>query len=205
MNSREERSLEWHLHEISRAINEDQYMIMEFLSPIVDGCRAAFNVDIERAKDIHKLSEDEFQEYMDATGDSYQDISICIRVQNDTQFAFIFERGFTEVSDECIEPDVVIAGSREVLTDLFDTDSKSSPADLIAEAIDIAGLDTDTVVESLGLLAYPTLLKMARSGIDPSSLLAEDADSVIMAAASDLITKMVKSWIDKQVVSISSD
>jgi hypothetical protein len=38
-----------------------------------------------------------------------------------------------------------------------------------------------------------------RSGIDPTSLLAEDADSVIMIAASNLVTKMLRKWIDYQL------
>ncbi|TXT55342.1 MAG: hypothetical protein BAJATHORv1_40253 [Candidatus Thorarchaeota archaeon] len=194
-----QRSLEWHLREISKAINEDQYMIMEFLSPIVDGCRAAFNVDLDRARNIHKLSEDEFQEYMDMIGDSYENLSICFKDLDGNIFSLTFEHGFTEISDECIDPDVVIIGDRDALTDLLDTDSKISPVDAIANKTKVVGTDTDTVVEALGFLAYPTLLKMAQSGIDPSSLLAEDADSVIMAAATDLITKMVKKWVDTQL------
>jgi hypothetical protein len=32
--------------------------------------------------------------------------------------------------------------------------------------------------------------------VDPASLLSEDADSVIMATASDLVVKMIRKWID---------
>ncbi|MEE8182507.1 MAG: hypothetical protein V3T87_04265, partial [Candidatus Thorarchaeota archaeon] len=55
------------------------------------------------------------------------------------------------------------------------------------------------VVEALGFLCFPSLLKMARSGIDPSSLLSEDADSIIIAAASNLVTQMVRKWVDAQL------
>jgi hypothetical protein len=52
------------------------------------------------------------------------------------------------------------------------------------------------VVEGLGFLCYPSLLRVAKSGVDPSSLLVDDADSVIMATASDLVVKMIRKWID---------
>jgi hypothetical protein len=85
------------------------------------------------------------------------------------------------------------------MTDLFDADSHTLPTEVLGSKVEVTGNDSLEVVEALGLLCFSPLLRMARSGIDPSSLLAEDADSAIMAAASGLVTDMVRKWIDYQV------
>ena len=38
-------------------------MLMEYLGPVVDGCRAALNVSIEKAEDLRKMSEDDFEDH----------------------------------------------------------------------------------------------------------------------------------------------
>ncbi|MCK5264966.1 MAG: hypothetical protein KAR03_05110, partial [Candidatus Thorarchaeota archaeon] len=79
-------------------------------------------------------------------------------------------------------------------------DSKIAPPDLLGSEIMIEGEDSLDIVEGLGLLCYPSLLRVARSGIDPSSILSEDADTIIMATTSDLVVKMIRKWIDIQLV-----
>ena len=173
---------------------------MEYLGPVVDGCRAAFNVSLDRAKTLDEITEPEFDSYMSTTDDSYKDIGICFKTTDtDEEVSLVFSNGKPEVLDECLEPSVVILGTLETLLTSLDSDSKISPPDLLGEDIEIQGEDSLDVVQGLGLLCYPSLLRVARSGIDPSSILAEDADTVIMATASDLVVKMIRKWIDVQL------
>jgi len=177
-------------------------MLMEYLGPVVDGCRAAFNVSLDRAQTLDEITEPEFNSYMSTTDDSFKDIGLCFKATDtDEQVSIVFSNGKPEVFDECIEPNVVILGKLETLLTSLDSDSQISPPDLLGSKIEIEGEDSLDVVQGLGLLCYPSLLRVARSGIDPSSILAEDADTVIMATASDLVVKMIRKWIDIQLVS----
>jgi len=193
-------SLEKSLRQITHDINVDKFMLMEYLRPVVDGCRAALNISIEKAQTLHQISDDEFESYMTSTTDSFQDIGICFKT-SDTgeEFMFTFEHGRAKIFDGCIEPDVVITADEATLQGVLDSDPNLVPPDLLGTKIHIAGADPQDVVEGLGLLCYPSLLRIARSGIDPSSILSEDADTVIMATASDLVTKMIRKWIDIQL------
>ncbi|MGY5879679.1 MAG: hypothetical protein RTV31_05485 [Candidatus Thorarchaeota archaeon] len=193
-------TLEKRLHQIAKDIQNDRFMLMEYLGPVVDGCRAAFNVSLDRAKTLDEITEPEFDSYMSTTDDSYKDIGICFKTTDtDEEVSLVFSNGKPEVLDECLEPSVVILGTLETLLTSLDSDSKISPPDLLGEDIEIQGEDSLDVVQGLGLLCYPSLLRVARSGIDPSSILAEDADTVIMATASDLVVKMIRKWIDVQL------
>jgi hypothetical protein len=172
-------------------------MLMEYLGPVVDGCRAALNVSIANAKLLHKMSEDDFEEHMSSVTDSYKDLTICLRTSDiGDEYSVVFDRGKAVVYDECVEPDVVITTDEETLISICDSDPKVSPYDVLGTRLGITGSDNLDIVEGLGFLCYPTLLRIAKSGVDPSSLLSEDADSVIMAAASDLVIKMIRKWID---------
>jgi hypothetical protein len=185
------------LRYISQNINTNQYMLMEYLGPVVDGCRAALNVSIANAKLLHKMSEDDFEEHMSSVTDSYKDLTICLRTSDiGDEYSVVFDRGKAVVYDECVEPDVVITTDEETLISICDSDPKVSPYDVLGTRLGITGSDNLDIVEGLGFLCYPTLLRIAKSGVDPSSLLSEDADSVIMAAASDLVIKMIRKWID---------
>jgi hypothetical protein len=188
------------LIKISEEMNKDQYMLMEYLGPVVDGCRAAFNVSLEHARDLHKISEPEMDVLMESISESFFDLTICFRPK-DTEdvYSIVIEGGSTKVYDECIEPEVVISADEAVLIDILDSDSQTSPVDILGAKLMIAGNDSSDVIEGLGILCFPSLLRMARSGIDPTSLLSEDADSVIMIAASNLVTKMLRKWIDHQL------
>ena len=193
-------TLEKRLHQIAKDIQNDRFMLMEYLGPVVDGCRAAFNVSLDRAKTLDEITEPEFDSYMSTTDDSYKDIGICFKTTDtDEEVSLVFSNGKPEVLDECLEPSVVILGTLETLLTSLDSDYKISPPDLLGEDIEIQGEDSLDVVQGLGLLCYPSLLRVARSGIDPSSILAEDADTVIMATASDLVVKMIRKWIDVQL------
>jgi len=175
-------------------------MLMEYLGPIVDGCRAALNVSLEEAENLHEIPEEKFEEYMQATMESFKNITLCFRATDVDEFAsIVFNNGKPEVFDECIEPDVEIVAKYHVLLDLLDTDSKTLPSERLGSDVVVTGEDSLDVVQGLGLLCYPSLLRVAQSGIDPSSLLSEDADSVIMATASDLVIKMIRKWIDIQL------
>lgn len=193
-------TLEKRLRQVAQDIQKDRFMLMEYLGPVVDGCRAAFNVSVERAQTLSEISEPEFEKYMSETDDSFKDIGICFKATDaDEEVSIVFSNGRPEVFDECIEPSVIILGELETLLTALDSDSKISPPDLLGPKIEIQGEDSLDVVQGLGLLCYPSLLRVARSGIDPSSILSEDADTVIMAAASDLVVKMIRKWIDVQL------
>ncbi|MHA1770571.1 MAG: hypothetical protein ACTSYL_10580 [Candidatus Thorarchaeota archaeon] len=194
------KTLESYLREMAHEIKEDKHMLMEYLGPVVDGCRAAFKVDVQRAREISKLTEDDFQEYIDMVGDSFKNITICFLVtETRDALSFVFDDKGLTLGDECIDPDVVIQGKLAVLKELLNPDSRLSPVEILGDEISVHATDPQNAVIALGLLCYPALLRMARSGIDPSSLLADDADSIIMAAASDMVTKMVRRWIDIQI------
>ncbi|MFW9846870.1 MAG: hypothetical protein ACFFD6_08990 [Candidatus Thorarchaeota archaeon] len=191
------RSVGRSLATLATEINVDQYMLMEYLGPIVDGCRTALSVSVEKAKSLHKMSESEFLEFMQSGGQSFVDLSICFKTRDsDDLHSVVFTGGRVKLYDECVEPDVVITSDFRTLVDLLDSDPSISPPDLIGDSLEVTGSDSKEIVEALGFLCYPSLLRMARSGVDPSSLLAEDADALIIAAASDMVTRMVQRWID---------
>lgn len=172
-------------------------MLLEYLGPIVDGCRSALSISVDKARQLHKMSEEEFEEFMLASGNSFTNISLCFRATDtDDEYSIVFDEGRVNVYDECIEPDVVIISDFDTLVDLLDSDPRISPPDLLGGSLRILGADAVEIVEALGFLCYPSLLRMARSGVDPSSLLSEDADVLIIAAASDMVTRMVQRWID---------
>jgi hypothetical protein len=172
-------------------------MLLEYLGPIVDGCRSALGVSVEKARQLHKMSEDEFEEFIQLSGNSFTNISFCFKTSDtDDEYSIVFDGGLVKVYDECVDPDVVITSDFETLVDLLDSDPRISPPDLLQDRLKVAGAHAMEIVEALGFLCYPSLLRMARSGVDPSSLLSEDADALIIAAASDMVTKMVQQWID---------
>jgi hypothetical protein len=196
-NDDKPKTLEMSLRHISQNINNDRFMLMEYLGPVVDGCRAALNVSVEKARDLHKMSEEDFEQQISSVPDSYRDLTICLKVSDSSEeFSIVFDRGKTTVYDECIEPDVVIVGDYDTLFAICDSDPKLSPPEVLGSSLKITASDNLNLVEGLGFLCYPSLLRVAQSGVDPSSLLSEDADSVIMVAASDLVVKMIRKWID---------
>ena len=172
-------------------------MLMEYLGPVVDGCRAALNVSLEKAQVLHKMSENDFEQHISSVTDSFRDLTICLRTSDtNDEFSIVFDRGKTSIYDECVEPDVVIYSDKDTLVAVFDSDPKISPVEILGAKLKISGSDNLDIVEGLGFLCYPSLLRVAQSGVDPSSLLSEDADSVIMATASDLVVKIIRKWID---------
>ena len=194
------KSLEKSLLEIANTINNDKFMLMEYLGPVVDGCRAALNVSVDKALDLTKMSEDDFEHHISTVTDSYRDITICIKASDiDEEYSVVFDKGKTSVFDDCVEPDVVVSSDYEVLVALFNSDPKLSPPEVLGTRLHISGKDSPDIVEGLGFLCYPSLLRVAQSGVDPSSILSEDADSVIMVTASDLVVKMIRKWIDTQL------
>ncbi|MHA1930826.1 MAG: hypothetical protein ACTSV2_19820, partial [Candidatus Thorarchaeota archaeon] len=157
-------TLEKRLRQIAQDIDKDRFMLMEYLGPVVDGCRAALNVGLERAQTLSEISEREFENYMSTTDDSYKDIGICFKTTDtDEEVSLVFNKGRPEVSDECIEPNIVIQAKLEILLTSLDSDSKISPPDLLGSEITIEGEDSLDIVEGLGLLCYPSLLRVARS------------------------------------------
>ncbi len=198
------RTLLGSLKDIVRDINRDQFMIMEYLGPIVDGSRAALSLSIEKAKELHKLSDAEFEDYMDRTEQSFLNLTICFRAEDmDQAHSLVFDSGEAYVFEDCTEPDVVILGDSRMLMSLLDADSNVSPVDELGTSYRVVGKDSSDVIEALGLLCFTPLLRIARSGVDPSSLLSEDADSIILAAASDLLASIVRRWIDLQTATHS--
>jgi putative sterol carrier protein len=192
-----QKSLEKSLRHISQNINNDRFMLMEYLGPVVDGCRAALNVSLEKARDLHKMSEDDFERHISSVPDSFRNITICMKTSDeDDEYSIVFDRGKTSIYDECIEPDVIVTSDTETLIAICDSDPEISPPEILGSKLKITGSNTLDVIEGLGFLCYPSLLRVAKSGVDPSSLLSEDADSLIMAAASDLVVKMIRKWID---------
>ncbi|MHA2005310.1 MAG: hypothetical protein ACW960_14645 [Candidatus Thorarchaeota archaeon] len=196
-NEEKPRSVGRSLRRLSSDINLDRFMLMEYLGPIVDGCRSALRVSVDKAKQLHNMSEDEFETFMQASGNSFANISFCFKTSDSKdEYSIVFDGGLVKVYDECIEPDVVVVSDFETLVDLLDSDPRISPPELLGGKLKVVGADAVEIVEALGFLCYPSLLRMARSGVDPSSLLSEDADALIMAAASDMVTRMVQQWIN---------
>ena len=197
-------TLERRLRSIAGAIQQDKYMLMEYLGPVVDGCRAALNASLEEARHLNELSDERFEEYMQTTMESFRNLTICFRaVDADEIASLVFDDGKPKVFDECIEPDVEVIATLDTLLLLLDTDSKIVPSEKLGTDFQIRGDDSPDIIQGLGFLCYPSLLRVAQSGIDPSSLLSEDADSVIRATASDLVIKMIRKWIDLQMKDIS--
>ncbi len=199
------KSLERSLLEICNNINNDSFMLMEYLGPVVDGCRAALNVSIDKAQELHKMSEEDFEQHISTVADSYRNLTICMKaIDSGDEYSVVFDKGKSSVFDECIEPDVIIISDNDTLLAIFNSDPKISPPEVLGTRLKISGNNSLDVVEGLGFLCYPSLLRVAKSGIDPSSLLSEDADSVIMATASDLVVKMIRKWIDTQLSAFDS-
>jgi hypothetical protein len=195
-------TLEKRLLSIAQNIQQDKFMLMEYLGPVVDGCRAALSVSLEEAENLHQISDERFEEYMQATLESFKNLTVCFRATDTNDYvSLVFNNGKPEVFDECVESDIEISAKFDVLLELLDADSKITPSERLGIDFQIDGKDSLDVVQGLGLLCYPSLLRVAQSGIDPSSLLSEDADTVIMATASDLVIKMIRKWIDTQLKS----
>ncbi|NWF95814.1 MAG: hypothetical protein HXY34_06695 [Candidatus Thorarchaeota archaeon] len=191
------KTLEQKLSVIGREISEDRYMIMEYLAPVVDGCRAALRASVDKLYALKEMSEEEIEEILDAPSISYANLTVCFRATDTGEVVSIaFEDSKPKVYDDCVDPDVVMSADMDTFSQLLDADSKLSPVDALGTRLQVAGNDSESIFEALGLMCFPPLWRMARSGIDPSSLLAEDADSLIVAAASDLVTRIVKRWID---------
>ncbi|MHA1959458.1 MAG: hypothetical protein ACW99U_04470 [Candidatus Thorarchaeota archaeon] len=200
------RSLRESLKLMASEITRDKFMLMEYLGPIVDGARAALNLNVEQAHNLHEMSEEEFDSYLERAGNSFFHLTICFEGRDTGEFYSLeFNRTSCTFFEECTEPDVLMSADASTLLSLIAIDSNVSPLDVLEGDILVSGTDSSVVIEGLGFLCYPPLLRMARSGVDPSSLLSEDADSMIMAAASDLVTKIVKKWVDLQLDSPMSD
>jgi len=200
VNESRRKTLERILREVVHELSEDRYMLMEYLGPVVDGCRAALGVRVRDASELGKLSEDDFQRYIEAAGDSFRDITICFSPTDSRElFSVVFDADDVRLAEDCTDSNVVVRGDLDTLRTVMDADSKVSPVDLLGTKIDVMADDARDALVGLGLLCFPSLLRMARSGVDPSSLLAEDADAVIMAAASDMVTKLVRRWIDLRI------
>ena len=99
----EPKSLERNLLEISKEINTNSFMLMEYLGPVVDGCRAALSVSINKAQDLSKMSEDDFDQHISSVTDSFRNITICMKVADiEEEYSIVFDKGKTSVFDECI-------------------------------------------------------------------------------------------------------
>ncbi len=181
-------------------------MLMEYLGPVVDGCRAALNVSLDNAQDLNKMSEEDFEQHITSVQDSFGDLTICLKPSDsDDLFSVVFDRGKTTVFDECVEPDVVISADNDTLMAIFDSDPKVAPHEILGTRLNVSGTDNLDLMQGLGFLCYPSLLRVAQSGVDPSSLLSEDADSVIMASATDLVVKLIRRWIDISVSAVDEE
>ena len=190
------------LQKLSFEINEDRYMLMEYLGPIIDGCRAAFNVSLEDAQNPDAISDIDFLKHMETAGDSFEDFIICFEAKDsEERYSIEFNDSTARVLQTCDNANVIVSAKSDDLLSLLDPDSKLSPLDILGITLEVTGTDVSEVTQGLGLLCYPSLLRMAMSGVDPSSLLSEDADTIILAAASDLVTKLIQKWIEIQMES----
>ncbi|MGY5875127.1 MAG: hypothetical protein RTU30_05235 [Candidatus Thorarchaeota archaeon] len=193
-------SLHIGLTRICHALNEDNYMLMEFLTPVVDGCRAAFNVGLNHARESESLSDAVVEEYLGATTESFLDTAICFKSTDTNEMILVtFKDGITKMHEDCVEPTAVISASERTLLRVLDADPKISLTELMNDDLVIGGTTSQDALEALGLLCYPQLLRMAKSGIDPTNLESEDADSIITATASELVTTLVQKWLDIQL------
>ncbi|MDF1539946.1 MAG: hypothetical protein P1Q69_13700 [Candidatus Thorarchaeota archaeon] len=201
MSENEIRTLFRRLEVFAFDLNRDRYMLLEYLGPLIDGCRAALNVSLEKAQALHTLTENDIDTFLETTSPSFLSLTICFQITDtDEACSIVFDAGHISSFDECIEPDVVVAGPEKLLMALFDADANVSPIDELGVSYQIAGNEPSDILEALGMLCYTPLLRVARSGIDPASLLSENADSIILATASDLVNKMVQRWVDVQAV-----
>ena len=164
--------------------NEDRYMLLEYLIPILDGCKAALNVDVTQALKIGKFSEEQFVRHLESTDSAFKELAICIRVSN---------------SEEMEEPNVYIIGSYDSLTLVLDADPKTSLKNLLGDEIKIISHESQDAIDAIGFLCFSELYRVASSGVDPTNLESEYADSVIAATATELITSTLKKWIEIQV------
>ncbi len=197
MTDDEKKNLRLVLKGFAHELNTDRFMLMEYLSPVVDGCRAALSVSVEKAVQFHSISDVEIEELIDATEMSFMNLTVCFESEDTEEvISLVFEDGEAFSYEECVEPDLKFIGPERILLEILDSDSKISVVETLGKSIRVEGIDPSIIIEGLGLLCYPPLLKMARSGVDPSSLLSEDADAIILAAASELVTEIVKAWID---------
>ena len=195
-------TLEHGLTELANEVNADRYMIMDYLAPVVDGCRAALRVSVEQARRSQGMSQSAFNECLESGEGSFRDLTVCFRCLDTDEVASIaFDRGHATVYDDCVDADVTISSDSRDFSELLDSDSKLSPLDLLGNRLTVTGSEPQDVIEALGLLCFPALWRLARSGVEPTSVLSEDADSVVMAAASDLVTRLVRAWIDLQLKS----
>ena len=134
----EPKSLEKSLRHISQNINVDRFMLMEYLGPVVDGCRAALNVSLDNAQDLNKMSEEDFDQHITSVQDSFGDLTICLKPSDsDDLFSVVFDRGKTTVFDECIEPDVVISADNDTLIAICDSDPKLSPHEVLGSGLKV--------------------------------------------------------------------
>ena len=91
-------TLERRLRNIAGAIQQDKYMLMEYLGPVVDGCRAALNTSLEEARHLDELSDERFEEYMQTTMESFRNLTICFRAVDAEEIAsLVFDNGKPEV------------------------------------------------------------------------------------------------------------
>jgi hypothetical protein len=198
--SEERKNLFKSLKLLAKEMNRDRFMLLEYLGPIVDGCRAALNVSVDKAKALHNLSDADIDLYMDTTEQSFLNLTICFKIKDtDDAYSFVFDEGEAYAYDECVEPDVAFEGVESLLMEMLDADAHVSPIDELGVSYGVSGNDSSNIIESLGVLCFTPLLRVARSGVDPSSLLSDNADSIILATASDLVTKIVQKWIDVMV------
>ncbi|MEM4735226.1 MAG: hypothetical protein QXS20_05850 [Candidatus Thorarchaeota archaeon] len=181
-------------------MNDDRFMIMDYLVPLLNGCRVALRMGVADVEHSRNMTEDEFNRHLESVEPSLRNISVCF-VANDTdeRASIVFDDGVAEVSEDCFESDVVVSADLDTLIEIFSSDPRVTVLDILEEDVDISGSNHEDVIEVLGLMCYPALCKMARDGVDPTSVLSEDAYAVVMAAASDLVTKAVRLWIDRQL------
>ncbi len=181
-------------------INQDQYMLMEFLIPVVDGCRAALNVKIGEAKSLDNVTEEQFQQYMDTTVESYKELVLGItELESDEKYYLVFDEGQVSIEEEVDEPNVVILAPADAMISILDADPKISIAELLKDQLQILAHDPQDAIEAIGFLCFPELQRVARSGADPTNLESEDADTIITQTATELVTGVLKHWIDIQL------
>ncbi len=181
-------------------INQDQYMIMEYLGPVVDGCRAALNVNIKDATSLDEITDTQFEKFMEETSESFSDITIRMNdIDTNEVLTLSFVDGQVEFDDETEEPNVYILASTNVMLTILDADPRASLVDLLSGSLEIIAHDSQDAIEAIGFLCFPALQRAASLGIDPSNLESEDADSIITSTATELVTSALKQWIDVQI------
>jgi hypothetical protein len=180
--------------------NEDRYMLLEYLIPILDGCKAALNVNVTQALNLEKFSEEQFETHLESTDSAFKELAICMRVSNsEEEYNLDFNEGIATITEEMEEPNVFIIGSYESLILVLDADPKTSLKNLLGDEIKILSHESQDAIDAIGFLCFSELYRVASSGVDPTNLESEDADSVIAATATELITSTLKRWIEIQV------